>query len=154
MCRAYNDWAMAYCQDSGGRVKFVGKVTMLDVEESIREIERLAARPEAAAIVLPPPLSDGTPRSDPRFDPVWSALCAVDFPACFHGGNSQLTWFRPMVEKGLWTTVHALAFPMDAMLAIGMVIEGGVLERFPELRTAFYEANAWSRPGFDRPPRG
>jgi uncharacterized protein len=37
---------------------------------------------------------------------------------------------------------HAIAFPVDAMLAMGTMIFGGVLERFPRLRVGFYEANA------------
>jgi predicted TIM-barrel fold metal-dependent hydrolase len=140
LCRAYNNWAIEYCHDSRGRVKFIGKITILDVSEAVREIERLADHPEVAAIVLPA-LDDEHLPSSPEYDPIWAAMSAAGFAACFHGGSAQGTWFRPLVQAGMLSTAHALSFPAEAMASVGLVIEGGMLERFPDLRVGFYEAN-------------
>ena len=37
---------------------------------------------------------------------------------------------------------HAISFPVDLMLSLAALIFGNVLERFPDLRCGFYEANA------------
>src|SRR5579883_715241 len=55
LCRAYNDWATDFCSGSHGRVKFIAKVTLLDVAEAVAEVKRVGARPEVAGIVLPDP---------------------------------------------------------------------------------------------------
>ncbi len=141
LCRAYNDWATDYCRDSGGRVKFIAKFTMLDVAEAVAEIERIAPRPEAAAVVMPY-AGNSAQWPSPEFDPVWNALVAADLAISFHGGPSQTLWFRPWREAGMAAVAHALGFPVDCMLGMGTLIFGGVLERFPALRCGFFEANA------------
>src|SRR5262249_8839904 len=141
LCRAYNDWATDYCRDCHGRVKFIAKFTMLDVAEAGAEIERIAPRPEGAAVVMP---DAGNAALCPtaEFDAVWSALTAADLAVGFHGGPSQTMWFRPWRENGMAALAHALGFPVDCMLGMGTLITGGVLERFPTLRCGFFEANA------------
>jgi len=141
LCRAYNNWATEFCQDSRGRVKFIAKLPLLDVDEAVAEIKRLEPRPEPAAVMLSDPGTQ-TIWSDARFDPLWRVLSEHDIAACFHGGNSQQHLFKPWREAGMPSLAHAIAFPMDAMLAMGTMIFGGVLDRFPRLRVGFYEANA------------
>ena len=73
---------------------------------------------------------------------MWAALAAAEFAACFHGGGAQQTWFRSFSEGGLIPTSHALSNPVESMASLSTLIDGGVLERFPNLRVGFYEANA------------
>jgi predicted TIM-barrel fold metal-dependent hydrolase len=141
LCRAYNNWATDYCHDSHGRVQFIAKLPLLDPEEAVAEIARIENRPEMAGVMLSDP-GMSTIWSDARFDPVWAKLNDTAIAACFHGGNSQQYTFKPWREAGLAALNHAIAFPVDAMLAMGTMIFGGVLERFPHLRVGFYEANA------------
>jgi predicted TIM-barrel fold metal-dependent hydrolase len=140
LCRAYNNWSTDYCSDSGGRVKFIAKVTMLDIDLAVQEIERIAGRTEPVGVQLADPGDRLWNHAD--FDPLWAKLCEHGFPACFHGINSQLYWMKAWTEGGLAAVSHSMGFPLDAMLAVGTVIFGGVLERFPELKAGFYEANA------------
>lgn len=141
LCRAYNDWARDYCTDSHDRVKYIAKVTSLDVDLAIAEIRRVGNQPQVAAVVLPDP---GAQRlwSTAEFDPLWATLCDYDLPASLHGGLADQNFFKPWRENGLAAVGHALGFPLDSMLAMGTMIFGGVLERFPKLRAGFYEANA------------
>ena len=139
-CRAFNNWGADYCRDSAGRVKFVGMISLADIDGAVAEVERLADKPEVAAIVLPPVHS--MIWSTEEFDPVWAALAAAEFAACFHGGGAQQTWFRSFSEGGLIPTSHALSNPVESMASLSTLIDGGVLERFPNLRVGFYEANA------------
>ena len=141
LCRAYNNWARDYCSDSYDRVKYIAKVTSLDVDLAVEEIKRIGNQREVAAVVLPDP---GAQRlwSTEEFDPLWAALCDYDLAACLHGGLADQVFFKPWRETGLAAVGHALGFPVDSMLAMGTIIFGGVLERFPKLRAGFYEANA------------
>ena len=138
LCRAYNNWGVDYCADSGGRVKFIGIISVKDLDGAVREVGRLAGHGEVAAVVLPAIHAQGRLFCEPEYDRLWAAFCAAGFAACFHGGSAQQTWFRPWTEAGLLPTAHSLSFPVEAMAAVGTVIDGGVLERFPELRTGFY----------------
>ncbi|MBM3924956.1 MAG: amidohydrolase [SAR202 cluster bacterium] len=142
LCRAYNNWATDYCRDSKGKVQYIALVSMLDINEAIKEAKRASAIPAATAINMPDP---GGSRvwSDAQFDPLWSALEELDLAASFHGGGSQQHFFKDLTKTpGLASVSHALAFPLDDMLAMGTLIFGGVLERHPNLRCSFLEANA------------
>ncbi|MFB3092578.1 MAG: amidohydrolase family protein [Dehalococcoidia bacterium] len=142
LVRAYNNWATDYCHDSEGRVQFIAQVTMLDVNEAIAEVRRMAPRAEATAINLPDP-GESRRWSDTEFDPFWATLDELDLAASFHGGGSQARVFKDYTATpSLASVSHALSFPLDAMLAMGTLIFGDVLERFPNLRCSFLEANA------------
>jgi predicted TIM-barrel fold metal-dependent hydrolase len=142
LVRAYNNWATDYCKDSDGRVQFIAQVTLLDVNEAIAEARRMAPCPQATAINLPDP---GATRkwSDEEFDPLWETLDELSLAASFHGGGSQQRVFKDYTTTPTLASVsHALSFPLDAMLAMGTLIFGEVLDRFPNLRVSFLEANA------------
>jgi predicted TIM-barrel fold metal-dependent hydrolase len=44
-------------------------------------------------------------------------------------------------HPGYRTLSHASVFPLELMLALGSMVLGGVLERFPNLKVAFLEGN-------------
>ena len=142
LVRAYNNWATDYCRDSSGRVQFIAQVTMLDVNEAILEARRMAPCAEATAINLPDP-GEGRRWSDEEFDPLWATLDELSLAASFHGGGSQNRVFKDYTTTPTLASVsHALSFPLDAMLAMGTLIFGEVLDRFPNMRCSFLEANA------------
>ena len=142
LCRGYNNWARDYCSKSKGKVKFIGLVSIIDVNLAIAETERLSEIPECAAINLPDPGSS-TNWADPQFNRFWETLSSLDLAASFHGGGSQTRWFRGYTETpGLASVSHAIAFPLDGMLSMGTLIFGNVLENFPKLRCSFLEGNA------------
>ena len=142
LVRAYNNWATDYCRDSDGRVQFIAQVTLLDVNEAIEEARRMGPCPQATAINLPDP-GGSRKWSDEEFDPLWETLDELSLAASFHGGGSQQRVFKDYTTTPTLASVsHALSFPLDAMLAMGTLIFGEVLERFPNLRVSFLEANA------------
>ena len=141
LCRAYNDWAADYCAGDPKRVMFVATISVLDIAVAVREIERVAAMPGIAAIMLPDP-GQSLLWNSPDYDPIWSALVHADLAACFHGGTTQFSMFGPWTSHGLAAVSHSISFPVDTMLAMGSVIFGGVFDRHPTLRAGFYEANA------------
>ena len=140
LARAFNNWAIDYCHDSNGKVQFVALVSMLDVDEAVSEVKRMVKHPEVAAVMLPEMDSDLI-WSNADFDPLWQVLQDSGMAASFHGGSRQADKFKGF-HGPLSSVSHAISFPMDAMLAMGTLIFGGVLERFPMLHCSFLEANA------------
>ncbi|MCH8088156.1 MAG: amidohydrolase [Chloroflexi bacterium] len=143
LCRAYNDWAADFCQDSGGRVRFMAQFSLKDMDEAVKEVRRISPNPGTAGFMLMGFGDDGAGQhwSDQGFDVLWQLLQDRDLPAAFHGGGSQQTLFKSYTGN-LYAVSHAISFPVDCMLSIGDLVFGDVLERFPNMRCGFYEANA------------
>lgn len=141
LCRAYNDWATDFCRDSGRRVQAIGLISLLDVGQGIEEIKRIANRREIAAINIPDSAAEQRQWSSEEFDGLWSTLADQGLPACFHGGSAQTRLFRSL-QGPLASVSHAIGFPLDAMVSMGIMMFGSAMERHPNLRFGFYESNA------------
>ena len=141
VARAYNNWARDYCHDSHGRVQFIARLPR-DLNELIREIQRTASWKEIAAYGPPHPQAVGPAIVTETYDPLWRALVEADSAACFHGGGSQFTVYNTWRTAKLEPVSHALTCMVDGQLAMAGLIFGGVLDRFRQLRVAFYESNA------------
>jgi len=81
------------------------------------------------------------PWHDPSFDPLWSVLEELDLPLGFHEASGS-AFQQPGDEfDPNFMLRRVYAQPMTQMLAVGSFCGGGILERHPELRVAFLEAN-------------
>ena len=143
LVRAYNDWAIDFCHGSAGRVMFVAQASPRNPVEAMREVERIASNPAVAAVTLAGfiDLAEGQMWCDEKFDGMWQLLESQGLPAAFHGGGSQHSLFG-QYQGEMKVVAHAISFPVDLMLSLADLIFGNVLERFPDLRCGFYEANA------------
>ena len=143
LVRAYNDWAIDFCHGSAGRVLFVAQASPSNPVEAVREVERIASNPAVAAVTLAGfiDLAEGQKWCDEKFDGIWQLLESQGLPAAFHGGGSQFSLFS-QYQGEMKVVAHAISFPVDLMLSLADLIFGNVLERFPDLRCGFYEANA------------
>ncbi len=95
-------------------------------------------------VLLPMPVA-GKHVHDTEFDPLWAELERLQVPACFHGTSGAVSQeylgTRLAGHPGYRTLSHASVFPLEQMMAMGSMILGGVLERFPHLKVAFLEGN-------------
>jgi hypothetical protein len=66
-------------------------------------------------------------------------------PLAFHGtsGGASADYVsnRFRGHPNFRTLNHASSFPLELMLAMGAILVGGVLEKFPDLRVGFLEGN-------------
>ena len=139
---AYNNWAIDYCSDSGGRVKAIAHATSKDAEAGVAEIYRMAESPHIAGIFHPSMEIDNS-WGDEAYEPFWQAIEETGIPVCWHGSASHpLAQSFDPIRKKYGALNHALMHPVGAMLALGGMIYGGVLEKYPNLKAAFYESNA------------
>jgi predicted TIM-barrel fold metal-dependent hydrolase len=170
-CRAYNDWLSELCVDGRGRLHGAAVLPQLDPVRAAAEIRRVARLPGIVGVLVRPnPAVDGKPLNHPVYDPIWQAatdvglpigfhpLAAADLPGAVKGlglarlGTSELA-VQDQDDYGSDNIFFAQAIgsPVDMMTTVTFMTAGGVLDRFPELRVMFLEANGgWIVPWLER----
>jgi predicted TIM-barrel fold metal-dependent hydrolase len=140
MIRAYHRWLADYCAAFPDRLKGVAVVPMREPELAAAEIRRVSKEPWVVGIYLSGHMEDKL-LDHPAFHPIWEACQGEDLPACFHGGTARPPYGVGTFEMGNNLFLqHSSTNPFEIMRAIGALIGGGVLEKFPRLRVAFLEA--------------
>jgi predicted TIM-barrel fold metal-dependent hydrolase len=136
---AYNDWLHQYCSLDPARLRGVGLVSTHDPGLMAAEVERAAGFGWKAVMVLPNAVA-GRGLSDEAYEPFWAACERRNVAVAVHGATHTRL---PAAGAGRFKShfgLHACAHPMEMMIALLSLIEGGVLERHPGLRVAFLES--------------
>jgi predicted TIM-barrel fold metal-dependent hydrolase len=137
--RAYNDWLRGFCGANPARLRGVGLVSPHDPAQMVPELERVAAFGWTAVVMRPNPVK-GRLLSNPAYEPFWTACEKLGVAVAIHEGTHTRL---PTAGADRFETrfaLHACSHPMEQMMALLALIEGGVLERHPRLRVAFLEA--------------
>lgn len=145
LCAAFNDWLADYCAADPARLKPAAIVSLHDPELAAAEARRAVEEAgHVAVVVLPMPVA-GRYLHAPECDALWREVERLGVPLAVHGtsGGASTDYVsnRFVGHPTFRTLNHAAAFPHELMLAMGALILGGVLERFPALRVAFLEGN-------------
>ncbi|NEQ97074.1 MAG: amidohydrolase [Cyanothece sp. SIO2G6] len=138
--RAYNTWLYEeFCSYDPDRLRGVGAINLHAPDEMVKELHRIANFGWKAVFLRPNPVK-GRILSDPIYEPFWAACEDFDLAVGIHEGtHSRL----PTTGADRFHTrfaLHACSHPMENMMALLALIEGGVLERHPKLRVAFLES--------------
>ena len=136
---AYNRWLYDYCRFAPGRLMGVGLMSLHDPATMVEQVERAAGLGWKAVVMRPNPVK-GRHLSHPDFEPFWSACERLGMAVAIHEGTHARV---PTAGADRFATrfgQHACSHPMEQMMALLALIEGGVLERHPGLRVAFLEA--------------
>jgi predicted TIM-barrel fold metal-dependent hydrolase len=91
-------------------------------------------------VALRPNPIKGRILSDPAYEAFWTACERAGVAVAVHEGTHTML---PTTGADRFETrfaLHACSHPMEQMMALLALIEGGVLERHPGLRVAFLEA--------------
>ncbi|HZT08082.1 MAG TPA: amidohydrolase family protein [Chloroflexota bacterium] len=126
LASAYNRWLADRCAPSGGRLRWVAQVPMLDAKRSVEELRW--AKDNGACGVYKRGYDLEKPVTDPCFFPIYEEASALDLPICIHTGH-------PLPGRE-WDR----GFPLMASF-IGL-ITAGIPDLFPRLRFGFIEAGA------------
>lgn len=137
--RAYNRWLRDHCSRDSRRLRGVGLIAPHHPAEMTNELARVIEHGFRGVVLRPNPVG-GRRLSDPAYEPFWSECERCQIAVVIHEGTHA---YLPAAGADRFETrfaLHACSHPMEQMMAILALIEGGVLERHPALRVAFLEA--------------
>ena len=104
----------------------------LAAAEARRAVEQ---KGHVAVVLLPMPVN-GRYFNAPECDVLWQEITRLGVPLAFHGtsGGASKDYVsnRFRGHPNFRTLNHASAFPLELMLAMGAMLVGGVLEKFPD----------------------
>lgn len=139
--RVYNDWIIEFCAEYPHRFVPIAHIPTRDVGESVKELKRAIQRGAKGIMVLSQP-SGGRSYGDEYYDPLWAEVQDMDIPVGLH------VWGNPnYVGSGMYPGQAGpeMAWFIFAMLAVDEIVgftslfNGGVFDRFPELRIVVLE---------------
>ncbi|WP_437678787.1 amidohydrolase family protein [Sorangium sp. So ce131] len=139
LARAYNDWLRDYCSRDPVRLRGVGLMSAHDPASMVEEVERVASFGWTAVVVRPNPVK-GRLLSSAAYEPFWSTCERLSVGVGLHEGTHTRLSTTGADRFESHFAQHACSHPMEQMMALLALIEGGVLERHPRLRVAFLEA--------------
>jgi predicted TIM-barrel fold metal-dependent hydrolase len=149
ICRAYNDWAAEFCAAAPERFKFWGWLPRQDAVLAAEESRRCVKELGAIGVATTLGATDGRLLSDPFFEPLWAEVSELAVPFGLHVFGRQ-KGLRDEITSRFWGQPHgegpavALHCVLHGMGAVCELTYGGVLERYPTLRTVIMEAgNTW-----------
>ena len=137
--RAYNNWLRDFCSYNPEILKGVGLINLHAPEEMVAELHRLVGFGWKAICLVPNPVK-GRLLSDPAYEAFWTECEKLEIAVGLHTvPHSSL----PTAGADRFKTrfaMHACSHPMEQMMALLALIEGGVLERHPQLKVGFLES--------------
>jgi predicted TIM-barrel fold metal-dependent hydrolase len=136
---AYNNWLRDFCRADPERLRGVGALSLHDPARLVAELERVAGF-GWRVVVLPPNPVGGRTLAHPDYEPFWSACERLDIAVSIHEGTHARLPTAGAERFNTRFALNASSHPLEQMLALLTLIDGGVLERHPGLRVAFLEA--------------
>lgn len=132
----YNNWALDQLAGYTERLIPVVVVDLMDVQWSLAQIMEGRKRGARAAFVKADP-HDGKSLDHPDFEPFWATCEDIGMAVMFHvgGGRSAMHpgWANNGGNMAAFYRQASLARRLVPQLALGAMIFGGVLERYPNL---------------------
>lgn len=139
LARAYNHWLRDFCAKDPERLRGVGLISLHDPPQALQELERVLQFGWRAVVLRPNPVK-GRLLSDPAYEPFWERCEQRGVAVVIHEGTHTRLPTTGADRFESRFALHACSHPMEQMMALLALIEGGVLERHPRLRFAFLEA--------------
>jgi aminocarboxymuconate-semialdehyde decarboxylase len=100
---------------------------------AVDEIGRLGSNRLVRGVLIDSNIG-GVSLTDERFAPVWAALERADLPVLIHPYQGDVVGKERLGSHYLF---NLIGNPVDSTIAIGDVVFGGLLDRFPRLRWGF-----------------
>jgi predicted TIM-barrel fold metal-dependent hydrolase len=135
--RAYNDWLAEFCRVDPARLKGVAMVSLDDVAEGVRELERAARLGLAGAMIAEYPLEERR-YDQPEYENFWAAAAALT-------ATRRQGKIRGAGERTLRDAASRATKAFYPALSLCDMIFSGVFERHPGLMLAIVEFElAWA----------
>ncbi len=141
---AYHRWVSDFCSQAPERLKWTLVANLRDARTAASEIRRWAKEDEnLVGIYFSPQGPDNLLLDSGTLYSIYEAAEETDLPILVHGGTARPPFGPGTFDlRGAWFLQHGLGNPWAGMAAMGALIGGGVLERFPTLRAGIVETAA------------
>ena len=141
ICRAFNNWLSEFCATDPARLKPTGILPLHDPKLAVEEARRSVRELGAVAVVVSNHPVNGRAWYDPAYEPLWAEAERLGVPIAFHG--IQMAYQEHLGRRFMdnFVLAHAVAHPLEQMMALGSLLTGGVFERYPRLKAAFLEGS-------------
>jgi predicted TIM-barrel fold metal-dependent hydrolase len=136
---AYNRWLGQFCAAAPDRLIGAALLSRHDPEAMTADLEQ-AVRDGRRAIVLRPNPVQGRTLSAPAHARFWAACAHHAITVLLHEGTHARVATAGADRFETRFGQHACSHPIEAMMALLSLIEGGVLEAHPTLRVGLLEA--------------
>jgi predicted TIM-barrel fold metal-dependent hydrolase len=136
---AYNAWLYELCRRAPDRLLGAALISLHDPSTLAEQVARAVSYGWRAVVVRPNPVR-GRHLAHPDLEALWAACAARGVTAVIHEGTHARL---PTAGADRFRTrfaLHACSHPMELMMALLALVEGGVLQRHPRLRFALLEA--------------
>jgi len=153
-CRAYNRWIADFCRVGDCRMVAVAQLTLLDVQGSVKEMER-AVKDGCRGVFLTLGAPTQKPHAHPDHDPLFAKAQELDIPLTIHVSVDQAKYhlarynwdsYKP---QNMFYTLSLVN--LGTMEVLGGFFNYGVFEKFPKFRLGVLEAEAgWIGSFLDR----
>ena len=137
--RAYNNWLKDFCDYDPNRLKGVGAINLHSPESMVDELHRIVDFGWKAVFLRPNPVK-GRVLSDSTYEPFWRECEQLGIAIGIHEGTHSRLQTIGAKRFNTRFALHACSHPMEQMMALLALIEGGVLERYPNLKVGFLES--------------
>jgi predicted TIM-barrel fold metal-dependent hydrolase len=137
--RAYNNWLRDFCSYDPQLLRGVGVINRHAPEEMVPELRRIAEFGWKAVLLRPNPVK-GRMLSDPAYEPFWSECERLGITVSLHEGTHARVPSAGADRFNSRFAMHACSHPLEHMMALLALIEGGVLERHPHLQVGLLES--------------
>ncbi|MGH7089170.1 MAG: amidohydrolase family protein [Stellaceae bacterium] len=137
LCRAYNDWVKRLVTGYEARLWPVGVVPWGHPEGMAAELRHCVRELGFRAIHLTPYTHRRT-IDNAVFEPFYEAAEAMDVPLMLHPNS-----YGELINRyDNFFAMHVLGRPLNCTAGLVALVTGGVFERHPKLRAAFFECSA------------
>lgn len=138
-----NEELAAYCAGApDGTMYYWGHANLADPLAATKELERAVTTLGAQGLGMGGANFGGLEAHDEALYPVWEKVCELGVPVYVHGYNQSVTWGAHAADDPFDTT-SILGMCMDEAKLFWYLINGGVLDRFPELRVYITHAGGF-----------
>ncbi|HLO89386.1 MAG TPA: amidohydrolase family protein [Nostocaceae cyanobacterium] len=137
--RAYNNWLKDFCAYNPKVLRGVGAINRHAPEEMVSELHRIAEFGWKAVFLLPNPVK-GRLLSDRAYEPFWTECERLGIAVGIHEGTHGRLPTTGADRFNTRFAMNACSHPMEQMMALLALVEGGVLERHPNLKVGFIES--------------
>jgi aminocarboxymuconate-semialdehyde decarboxylase len=128
-----NDELSAFSNGAPDRLSFWGHANIANPEGAVKEIDRAVKQLGAVGMSMGGSNFGGLEIYDEALEPVWKKIVELDVPIYVHGYNQSVTWGENFKDEK-YDTTSILGMNVDEAKAFWYFINGGVLDKFPDLK--------------------